>query len=554
MKPPPRAFCGFGEGAGSNESRNEGDLLKRVNLPTAPLVAVVVCILGLTVAWSRALPGVFYDDGLYLLIARSLAAGQGLHYAGVPGTPAAAKYPPLFPFLLSLVWRLRPGPAAFPAFQLLNVVLAALGAGAFAAYLQRGLGYPRAFAAGVALAAWWTVDTWRYAVIPLSEPLFTLAFVFVLLAASRLERSRRPAIDTAFVLLAFAAAYYARSIGIVAGMAPVAALLLARRWRLAAALAAGVAAVMLPWWLWSAGAARTVPASLADVLGPYSAWLEEQLRASPAGFASSLVGNGLRLGSRVIDTVLPDVPAAARWVLAPPLLMLAGVGARDLWRRSRTAVLAPVFFLGALALWPFVARRLLAPVAPLLILMVAAGFLAATRVPSLRLRRLAALAGALWGLWFAGTATLRLAQRRHDDVLVSRSAELADAAAAVRAWTPPGAVIGSAELWAGIHLLTGRPVAPSALFRPVSTSGEPVWGTPARQIALWQSVGMQYLWVAPGAPVEGDALRDLARICGPGAARVLGGSQNGALVRIGLSAACRARLASSGATVAVSPR
>ena len=64
----------------------------------------------------RALVGVFYDDGIYVALARSLAEGHGYHLLYLPGAPAAVHYPPLYPAFLALLWRVWP---SFPD----NVVL-----------------------------------------------------------------------------------------------------------------------------------------------------------------------------------------------------------------------------------------------------------------------------------------------------------------------------------------------------------------------------------------------------------------------------------------------
>src|SRR5436190_17278816 len=67
-------------------------------------------------AQPRALVGAFYDDGIYVVLAKALAEGHGFHYIHLPGAPPAVHYPVLYPFALSLLWRLWP---AFPD----NVVL-----------------------------------------------------------------------------------------------------------------------------------------------------------------------------------------------------------------------------------------------------------------------------------------------------------------------------------------------------------------------------------------------------------------------------------------------
>lgn len=55
--------------------------------------------------------GYFHDDSIYWVCARSLAAGAGYRIASLPGEPYQTKFPPLYPWLLSLVWRLN---GAFP--------------------------------------------------------------------------------------------------------------------------------------------------------------------------------------------------------------------------------------------------------------------------------------------------------------------------------------------------------------------------------------------------------------------------------------------------------
>ncbi len=62
-------------------------------------------------AWlCRDVPcfGGIHDDGVYFVCARALASGLGYRIASLPGAPFQTKYPPLFPLLLSLAWKLNP--------------------------------------------------------------------------------------------------------------------------------------------------------------------------------------------------------------------------------------------------------------------------------------------------------------------------------------------------------------------------------------------------------------------------------------------------------------
>ena len=61
--------------------------------------------------WRHSdLPGFgdLHDDSLYYVSAKSLAAGHGYRVESLPGQPSQTKYPPLYPLLLSIAWRVNP--------------------------------------------------------------------------------------------------------------------------------------------------------------------------------------------------------------------------------------------------------------------------------------------------------------------------------------------------------------------------------------------------------------------------------------------------------------
>src|SRR5215472_14975683 len=66
---------------------------------------------GAWIAWRfRAMPevGAYHDDAVYLVSAKSLAGNSGYRILSLPERPFQTKYPPVLPFLLSLIWRLDP--------------------------------------------------------------------------------------------------------------------------------------------------------------------------------------------------------------------------------------------------------------------------------------------------------------------------------------------------------------------------------------------------------------------------------------------------------------
>src|SRR5207247_10454340 len=67
--------------------------------PALFLVGVVALAFGF--AAVNTLPvGVFHDDAMYVILARSLATGQGYRYLNLPGNPAATHFPPGYPAFL----------------------------------------------------------------------------------------------------------------------------------------------------------------------------------------------------------------------------------------------------------------------------------------------------------------------------------------------------------------------------------------------------------------------------------------------------------------------
>jgi hypothetical protein len=52
--------------------------------------------------------GDYGDDGIYVSAAKALATGQGYRIISLPQGAPQTQIPPLYPFLLSLIWRAYP--------------------------------------------------------------------------------------------------------------------------------------------------------------------------------------------------------------------------------------------------------------------------------------------------------------------------------------------------------------------------------------------------------------------------------------------------------------
>jgi hypothetical protein len=504
-------------------------------LRTSLLVSLLALLVGMW-AWEPLPAGVWHDDGAYLLLAKSLAEGDGLRYAGVPETPPGAKFPPLYPFTLSLAWRIAPDAVAEGAGGgLLNVLFLSLAAGAMWAFARSELrlGTP---AAVLTLLPWVSPDLWRLGMVSLSEPLFVLLLIGALWALTRASRSSAIAdIVLAGALLGLLS--LTRTIGVVVLGAGVVSLALERRWRDLGWVAAIAGLLMAPWWIWSTSAAGEMVAPLRELMGPYGRWLAEQTLADPGASLSRALGATPILSRIGFSLFLPGVKGVLTWVVGPVLAAAALIGLVGLGKHARSVVLSVLLYLGVIWIWPHTERRLVAPLLPLLTLGLAGVLqMVAQRAP--RLRRRVSVAVLSWGGVFVLMGLVGLGRGLHLSSYRVRARMLAPAIASVSKAVPEGGVVGAPEFWGAIHLLTGRSVAPSARFVPL---GGATFGTPEQQFELWAATGTEYLLLEQGGRVHRQALDELDAQC-PGAVQLIASWEGGMLVGLAWDDACRGLL------------
>ena len=518
-------------------------------LPWAPWgLALVLLAVGFSV-WEPFPPGIWHDDGVYVLLGRSLAEGDGLRYVGVPGAPLAPKFPPLFPLLLSLIWILVPSfPENVPFFGAFNLIVTAAASGVFAIFLKKVLKFSAPSALGITAFIWISAHLWRVASVPLSEPLFLLCLLMALWAGGRMEEKKGYGPVFLF-LLAGGCALYARTLGIAVLAAGVATLLFTGRRKPAFWAGSGTLALLLPWMIWARWAAGTIPESLLDTLGPYGGWLVGQILHHPSDFAIFLAANAGHLLARVVTLLLPGLPVSPflPGIVVAPVLIL---GLWELFQRSKILSLTLIFSLGILLVWPFQEIRLLVPFQPILMLSMVMGFwrLFHSPRPKKPMRVAVAVVAVVWAGVFSSVSLYRLGTGWPVEPYRIRSEALLDASRAVRERTPPNAIVGAPELWSGIHLLTGRAVVPSARFRPLSGS-DPVGGTPEQQYEVWIESGVTHILVEHGGQVHGAALDRIDALCPPGTISVLDTQPGRVLVALAWDSTCQARVLQSDAGV-----
>ena len=472
-------------------------------------------------AWRPTPAGVWHDDGVYMMVGKALAQGEGLHYLGVVGTPPAPKFPPLYSGLLGMLWFVFGSLGAVTLVaELLNLVLVA-GAGVlFAWSLETHGRLPRSAAFAAAVLAFSSADLLRFALVPLSEPLFLVLLMGVMASweAGRSGRGWLPWLTAGLLALLI----LTRTAGVAAVAGVGLALILRASVLRSLAILTPAIVVMAAWGVWAARKAAEIPEGLRDVLGPYVGWLVAQVGGAPVAFAGRLPAHVEQVGSRVAALLLPGLSGVWLWLAFVPIVALAVVGVRRLHRDFPAFTWTAGAYLGLLVVWPYVDRRLVAPLHPFGVGFIIAGALElAERVKGTRATRAVAAVALLW----MGGYTVMTASRIADGWPVAAYRLRADALATglevLSQAAPEGAVVGAPELWAALALHGGWTVIPSALFAPAATVSErPVWGTPEEQLALWRSTGVDHLLLERGGQIHGEALNAKELAC-PGSVNIL---------------------------------
>ncbi|HEU5357692.1 MAG TPA: hypothetical protein VFU45_01135, partial [Gemmatimonadales bacterium] len=156
---------------------------------SAILAASIAGLAVLVVArWARtgAPVGVYIDDGFYAILGRALATGHGLSYIGWPGAPAPSHYPPGYPLLLAMLWRLGGSVDAVARWgEWINAGALAIAAALVAAALRLRFGIAPWIAAPAAVLGAVATPVLAVSTLLLSEACFLLLLVLVLWMADR---------------------------------------------------------------------------------------------------------------------------------------------------------------------------------------------------------------------------------------------------------------------------------------------------------------------------------------------------------------------------------
>ena len=421
-----------------------------------------------------ALAGVFYDDGVYLALARSLAEGNGYRLQYLPGAPAGVHYPVGYPAFLAALWTAWPSfPANLTLLKAANAVLMGLFASLTVRHLAPRLPVPTWGTAAVVAAACVAVPLMAVATVLFAEPLFLVLAalaVWTADAAGEAEGRRGWALAAAAGALA-GLCTLTRSIG-VAVLGGVAVALFARRRKHGlVALATGVL-LAAPGFAWTAAHARETDPAIVANYGTYGQFLEQ------AGSGWWTPASLLEVMQPIAALAVPPAPAGLWHAAAAAALALLVWGAVQLAWRSIALGATLVLYAAVVTLWPYGPARFVWVIVPWL----AVAFLAGCadllrRARTFPPRAATATTVAVLAMIVLVATTYAAGQGRGlaagAPTTVQRgiSATMQQVVDWVRARTPPGAVIAT-EDEALVWLYTGRRAVPSFLWRVRGRTGE----------------------------------------------------------------------------------
>ncbi|MEK7832026.1 MAG: hypothetical protein AAB401_13110, partial [Acidobacteriota bacterium] len=289
----------------SEQSQTQSGFAKVAGI--AGWVSLAVCLLIYVLRLDRVV-GLFVDDGWYLLLAKSLATGQGYSLINSPTTGILPLYPPAYPFLLSLFYRILPN---FPdnVWLLKSVSIAAMmGVGIIGyRYFVKERGLPTTVALGICVAAVLSPPLVFMATSTMmSECVFALIFLATVVVMEKCARSENPSRQlqlAAFGAVLASTGFLTRSIAISLIAAGFFYLLKSRLIKPAILFTVIVAALCGPWVIYTRMHAPT-PEQQAEQGGHIVLPYTKQFWQKRAGFSFSGNITAAELPERVVNNAI----------------------------------------------------------------------------------------------------------------------------------------------------------------------------------------------------------------------------------------------------------
>jgi len=327
---------------------------------------VLIAVIYLAASISTAmLVGAWNDDGVYTVLGKSLAEGHGYRSLHLVGDPVQVKYPPGFPVVLALLWRLTGSVDGVQrAVSLLHPIVIGIVAGLLWWLGRARFQVPRILLAALVIAPLLLDASIQYFTIPLSEPWFMLGWAAVLVSwYSPSRRGVEPSI-TAALLASITTLFRTQAIVLVVGV--LAAVWLRKRTATHRAIVTLAAIVpLVAWKLLHARMIRRGPVADLPDEGGYLQWFAgsgvvQSFKAIAMGVATNAAKYLEQLGPYLIEHA-----TAGRFLVAVLLLVLL-VSALAALRRYLFLAGSALGGISIVLLWPFAQDRLLLSTLPFL--------------------------------------------------------------------------------------------------------------------------------------------------------------------------------------------
>ena len=356
-------------------------------------LAPVIVLTGAFVVYVALLApdrfGDYHDDGIYVSTAKALATGQGYRIISLPYEPAQTKYPPLYSFLLALIWRVYP---QFPQNLIWMILISVAATLSFLALTFRYLvkhGYSTYWQALIVVAL--AAVNWRTLTVATgiySEMVYAALSVAGLYLAETYEKEQKNWVHGLVLGVVLGLIFLTRSSGISVLIA-VGAYYVVRRHSMRAVLPVGVGGLfVLGWIAWcyanktNAGAVNV--AYYTDYVGYFRQVVGDLASSNGSSFVVTFLG---MLGRNAFMLLLISIPVVClgipyEWILYFGFALLFFVSGfyRQISKGIRLLYVYLICYLGLHLLWlPYVSYdRFLIPLLPFLLLILVSEFTSLT--------------------------------------------------------------------------------------------------------------------------------------------------------------------------------
>ncbi len=387
----------------------ENDDAQRIEKPVNArpwifLGAVAAVVIVFFVIYQQRLDhvvGLIVDDAWYVLLAKSLATGQGYSLINSPSPGIMPFYPPVFPFLLSLLYRLSPNfPNNLWLLKSLSIV-AMGGAGVLTYYyFHRYRQVPRWVALGIAAhTAIYPALVFLATSAVMSECVFTFIQLAAVILIERCVSEKEKTNHWRWALLGgllTALALLTRPAGLGLAIGGVLYLLKEKLPRTTAVFAVTVALLAGCWMLYARAHAPTQAQrdeQRANIVQPYGTQLFQKTAGQPLSGTITAADLPDRIFNNLTEIVRYDMGGLAFYSMFRPLepgeSLRVGAESRTLSyalsalalfgfialcrKRATLAELMLPFALLTMLVWGWEQFRLLLPLTPFLIFYLLAG-------------------------------------------------------------------------------------------------------------------------------------------------------------------------------------